>query len=82
MHKILIARRGGLPQAAAVLSQSSYVSHSDLRLHFGLGEQEGIDKFTVHWPSGEKEQFPGAAANGRYLLVEGSGSVKPLPAKQ
>ena len=51
-------------------------------LDFGLGEQEGIDKFTVHWPSGEREQFPGAAANGRYLLVEGSGSVKPLPAKQ
>ena len=78
----VIAWAGGLPQAAAVLSQSSYVSHSDLRLHFGLGEEEGIDRFTVYWPSGEKEEFPGAAANARYLLVEGSGSVRPLPAAE
>ena len=74
----VIAQIGDLPQAAAVLSQSSYVSQSDFRVHFGLGEREGIDKFTVHWPSGETEEFPGAVANARYLLVEGAGSVKPL----
>ena len=74
----VIAQIGDLPQAAAVLSQSSYVSQSDFRVHFGLGEREGIDKFTVHWPSGETEEFPGAAANGRYLLVEGAGETKQL----
>jgi len=32
---------GGRTQAQAVLSQSSYYSHDDLRLHFGLGAANG-----------------------------------------
>ena len=74
----VIAEIGDRPQAAAVLSQSSYVSQSDFRLHFGLGKAEGVDKFTVRWPSGETEEFRGAAANQAYLLVEGSGETKRL----
>ena len=69
-------------QAAAVLSQSSYISQSDLRVHFGLGKAERVEKFSVHWPSGEKEEFPGVAANQRYLLVEGAGETKLLPASE
>ena len=78
----VIAWIGDMPQAVPVLSQASYVSQSDLRVHFGLGDAEGIDKFTIHWPSGETEEFPGAAAGGRYRLVEGSGAVEPLPAAE
>ena len=78
----VIAQIGDMPQAVPVLSQSSYVSQSDLRAHFGLGDAKGIDKFTIHWPSGETEEFPGAAAGGRYRLVEGSGAVEPLPAAE
>ena len=69
---------GGLRQTSAVLSQSSYLSHDDSRLHFGLGKAERVDRFTVRWPSGAVEQFPGAEAGRLVLLVEGSGKVKPL----
>ena len=33
----VLVTAGGRTQARAVLSQSSYYSHDDLRLHFGLG---------------------------------------------
>jgi hypothetical protein len=67
---------GGIKQTAAVLSQSSFLSHDDARLHFGLGAAEAVDGFTVRWPNGAVERFPGSAANRLALLVEGSGAVR------
>jgi hypothetical protein len=43
---------GGRTQARALLSQSSYYSHDDARLHFGLGSATRADKIEVRWPSG------------------------------
>src|SRR5439155_25139074 len=42
----------GRTQAQAVLSQSSYYSHDDLRLHFGLGSARVAEKIEVRWPGG------------------------------
>jgi hypothetical protein len=70
---------GGMTQTDAVLSQSSYISHSDPRLHFGLGAADRVDRFTVRWPSGAVEQFPGAPAGGLVLLIEGSRQAKSVP---
>lgn len=61
-------------QTQAVLSQASFLSQNDFRLHFGLGEAKSVDRITVRWPSGESEEFPGSAANRAVKLVEGSGS--------
>jgi hypothetical protein len=43
----------GRTQAAAVLSQTSYYSHDDLRLHFGLGSARAADAIEIRWPSGK-----------------------------
>jgi hypothetical protein len=48
----VIVEAAGRRQARAALSQSSYYSHDDLRLHFGLGSAARIDAVEVHWPSG------------------------------
>ncbi|HEX6463760.1 MAG TPA: CRTAC1 family protein [Vicinamibacterales bacterium] len=42
----------GRAQAQVVLSQSSYYSHDDLRLHFGLGTAAVADAVEIRWPSG------------------------------
>jgi hypothetical protein len=63
---------GGKTQTAAVLSQASFISQNDSRLHFGLGSSASVDKITVRWASGETEEFPGAPAGGLVLLVESS----------
>lgn len=70
---------GGLTRTSTVQSQSSFLSRSDPRLHFGLGTADRAEKITVRWPSGEDEVFPGADADQLVLLVEGSGETKPLP---
>jgi len=42
----------GRAQAQVVLSQSSYYSHDDLRLHFGLGTAAVAEAVEIRWPSG------------------------------
>ncbi|MCA1563128.1 MAG: CRTAC1 family protein [Acidobacteria bacterium] len=51
----VVVTAGGRRQARAVLSQSSYYSHDDLRLHFGLGKHRKADQIEVKWPGGKTE---------------------------
>ena len=60
-------------QAQAVLSQSSYYSHNDLRLHFGLGDKQKADRVTIYWPSGQVEVVQDVAANQVAVIKEGVG---------
>lgn len=70
---------GKLRQTDVLLSQSSYISHNDSRLHFGLGKETGAKKITVRWPNGLVEQFADAPADKLIRLVEGSGQIKIMP---
>jgi hypothetical protein len=69
----------GTVQTQSVLSQSSYVSQNDFRLHFGLGSAARVDGISVRWPCGTSEKFPGVPVDSQILLVEGSGTSKRLP---
>jgi enediyne biosynthesis protein E4 len=71
----VLVRYGAHVQAQAVLSQSSYVSSNDPRLHFGLGKESSAS-VEVHWPSGDVEQFKSLLANQLVTLREGAGPVK------
>ena len=68
----------GKTQTRAVLSQSSYLSQNDFRLHFGLGGATRLDRIRVNWPSGAVEEFAGVPADGLVVLVEGSGAARQL----
>jgi enediyne biosynthesis protein E4 len=70
----VLARYGGKTQAQAVLSQSSFYSCNDPRLHFGLGSFAAVD-LDVHWPNGLRESFKQVAANQLVTLREGVGAV-------
>jgi enediyne biosynthesis protein E4 len=69
---------GDLVQTDEVRSGGSYISQNDLRLHFGLGTHDHVDKVEVFWPSGSQDTYTQLAANRFYTLVEG----KPNPASQ
>jgi len=49
---IVMVTIGDRTYAHAIVSQSSYYSHSDVRLHVGLGAREVADRIEVRWPSG------------------------------
>lgn len=65
----------GKTQIREVLSQSSYLSANDLRLHFGLGTATTVD-LDVRWPLGSVEKFSSIASNQLVCLTEGTGVPK------
>ncbi len=70
----VLVHYGGKTQAQAVLSQSSFFSCSDSRLHFGLGNSTSAD-IDVYWPSGLHETFKQILANRLITIKEGVGPV-------
>jgi len=61
----------GHRQMDEVRSGSSYISQSDLRVHFGLGEAQIAD-IEIHWPSGVVDKLTGVKANQVVAVKEGS----------
>jgi hypothetical protein len=68
------AHYGGRVQVQEVMSQSSFLSVSDKRLHFGLGAERSA-QLEVRWPSGRKQMFPNLPANHLVVIREGAGIV-------
>jgi hypothetical protein len=73
----LLVRYAGKTQAQAVLSQSSYYSCNDSRLHFGLGQATVAD-LVIHWPSGITEKHPNVKCDQLITIREGHGLVPNL----
>ena len=66
---------GGTTQTDEVHSGGSYLSQSDLRLHFGLGAATKIDSVEIHWPSGAVDKIGSLEADHFYSVLEGRGIV-------
>jgi hypothetical protein len=70
---------GRTVQVAEVLSGGSYLSQNDLRLHFGLGELQKVEKAEVLWPDGKVEILTNLAADRYFSVREGAGVVASHP---
>src|SRR5437764_14377286 len=66
---------GDLTQIDEVRSGGSYLSQSDLRLHFGLEKRTKIDSIEVRWPSGTVDKITGAGVNRILTIKEGQGMI-------
>ncbi|HEY2400691.1 MAG TPA: CRTAC1 family protein [Steroidobacteraceae bacterium] len=58
-----------------VRSGSSYLSSSDLRLHFGIQSATEVERIEVLWPDGLAESFKAAGVNRFITLVQGTGAI-------
>ncbi len=54
---------GGKTQMRLRVSSSGYLSQSDPRLHFGLGDATRIDRIEIRWPSGKLQTLDGQRPN-------------------
>ncbi len=61
---------GGRTRHAEVQSGGSYLSHSDLRLHFGLGASDRVDRLIVEWPSGRLQEMVDIKADQQLIVYE------------
>jgi hypothetical protein len=69
------AQYGAKKQAQEVLSQASFYSANDLRLHFGLGAADHAD-LEIRWPNGDREQIGKVSVDQLVTIREGQGIIK------
>jgi enediyne biosynthesis protein E4 len=74
-------KAGGRVLIDEIRSGSSFMSNSDMRLHFGLGSITKIDWIEIRWPSGRTEKFNDMAVDTFHTLREGSGITAPADKK-
>ncbi len=67
---------GKLNQIREISSGGSYLSQSDLRANFGLGDSTVASTVEVVWPSGTKQAFHDVKADNFYLIVESSEELR------
>ena len=66
---------GKISQIREIAGGGSYLSQSDLRANFGLGNMTVASTVEVNWPSGGREVFHEIKADRFYLIEEGRGEM-------
>ena len=69
---------GARVQMREIAAGTSFLSQSDLRAHFGIGEVERIDRMEIRWPSGAVQEFAGIEANQWLVVEEGEGIIRAV----
>lgn len=72
----VVVKDDPLKRIKTLYGGSGFQSQSSKCLTFGLGDVESIDHVLVSWPSGATEQFDGAAVDGCFQLVQGTGQAE------
>jgi hypothetical protein len=78
----VLATAGDLAQMGEVISGGSYLSQHDVRIHFGLGSHERLDRAEILWPNGKKEVLTNLGADRFYVVREGEGVVSTKAPEQ
>jgi hypothetical protein len=68
----VVVHYGTKKQAQEIISQSSFYSSNDPRLHFGLGAETSAD-VEIRWPSGLQEKLKAVGADQLAVIKEGAG---------
>jgi hypothetical protein len=71
-------KANGLRMRQDVLASGSYISASDRRPHFGLGDATDAGTAEIHWPDGTKETLKLPAVDRIYTITEGKGITGEL----
>jgi hypothetical protein len=70
--RVGIERAGQAALWRRVKTDGSYLSASDVRVHFGLGASTRIDAVVVEWPDGVAERWKDVAVDRLVTLARGS----------
>lgn len=68
---------GGRRQTRWIASGGSYLSQSSLRAHFGVAPGAAVERVTVTWPDGRREELEGLATGAIWRVVRGR-PARPL----
>ena len=79
LHTRFTLTAGGKKRIGTVRAGSSFLSVSDRRVYFGLGDTAQIDKIEVQWPSGTRDTLAHVTPDQSYIVTEGKGITGHLP---
>ena len=71
----VVLEAGGRRQVREVHAGGSYLSQSDSRAHFGLGQGAVVSSLEVRWPSGTTDRALNVAGDRTIVIEEGRGLV-------
>ena len=66
----VIVKTGSLVQIRDVIPVTGYLSQSDPRAHFGLGQAKAADSVEIRWPDGQKTLLKNVRANQILKVVQ------------
>lgn len=69
----ILLESGDLLLSDEIIAGSGFCGQNSLSLHFGLGEQDRIDRLTIFWPSGLEEVFEDLPVDQTLTFLENSG---------
>ena len=72
---LVLVKTGDRLQRTMVRSGSSYLSQSDLRAHFGLGQATTAD-VEIRWPSGTVDRFSAIGSDRIWTAQEGAAKLQ------
>jgi len=58
-----------------------YLSQSSKRLHFGLGEAERVERLSVLWPDGTRDDYTDLEVDTRYAILQGAPAPRKIAAR-
>lgn len=73
--RVAVFRKGRKPLWRRIHTDGSYMSASQARAHFGLGEDPSIDHLLVEWTDGRREVWTSVTSDRLWRLREGSGTL-------
>ena len=59
---------GRLSQIDEIRSSGSFVSSSDVRLHFGVADAAVVDRVEIRWPDGSIEEHKGLSVDRQHVI--------------
>ena len=75
--RVTVITDDGTRQMREVRPHMSYLTSSDPRVHFGLGQRAAIARLIVDWPDGRSEEWGPQDIDGVLVLRRGSGVARP-----
>ncbi len=66
-------------QIRSVVSGEGFLSDSDKRIIFGLGDEDKIDQLIINWPGGRKQTINSIPVDHYWLIEENNNKIDELP---
>jgi hypothetical protein len=74
--RVALLRDGEAPHRRRMHTDSSYLSASDVRVHFGLGQRSDVRGLLVEWPDGSSETWDNVRPDTVVVLRQGTGKPR------